>query len=171
VFQAVRGEEYKPAIRFVIAAAQKAGLDEDALQLWWDGMSDQTIKGRLHGWRLWAQYCEERGVTAQGMTELVNPAVQMANFATYVNKSQASDKWKSDSRPAAAVLVDLLLPGAKLAENAFFRRFSRSAVISVRRQSRYGDIWALGPVLDGIRNAPPVESLGWKAQQEEACSS
>jgi hypothetical protein len=34
VFLAVRGEAYKPAIRFVIAAAYRAGLDGGAVQLW-----------------------------------------------------------------------------------------------------------------------------------------
>jgi hypothetical protein len=60
VFLAVKGEDYKPAVRFVIAAARKAGLHEEASQLWWDGMSKETMKARLHGLRLLGHFRRER---------------------------------------------------------------------------------------------------------------
>jgi hypothetical protein len=99
------------------------------------------------------------------MSELVNPSVMMANFATYVDAAKVANKWKTDSRPAAVVLVDLLLPGARTTDNAFLRTFFRSATVTIRRRSKYGDIWALGPVLDGIRSSTPVEKLSWKRQK------
>jgi hypothetical protein len=164
----VKGEDYKPAIRFVVAAARKAGLDEEALELWWDGMSRETIKARLHGWRLLEHFCRERGLTAQGIMEMLNPTVLMANFIAFVDRSKVPSKWRTDSRPATSVVFGLLLPGAKLADNAFLRSSSRSAIVTVKRQSRYGDIWSMGPVLDGIRNAKPIEMLDWKEKKERA---
>jgi hypothetical protein len=74
VFLAVSGEVYKPAIRFVIATAYRADLDGRALQLWWDGMSDQMIKARLHGWLMWTQFCQERDMTVEGLAENVHAA-------------------------------------------------------------------------------------------------
>jgi hypothetical protein len=89
----------------------------------------------------------------------------MANFATYVDAAKVVNKRKTDSRPAAVVLVDLLLPGARTTDNAFLKTFFRSATVTIRRRSKYGDIWALGPVLDGIRSSTPVEKLSWKRQK------
>jgi hypothetical protein len=100
------------------------------------------------------------------MTEIANPGVVMANFATYLDGSGATNKWKADSRPAAIVLFDLLLPGANLTSNAFLRSFFRSASTAIKRHSKYSDIWDLGPVLDGIRMSTPVEKLDWKGQKE-----
>jgi hypothetical protein len=104
-------------------------------------------------------------LTVEGLAEVLNPAALITNFAAYLDKSKVSDRWKGDSRPAAAVLVDLLLPGAKLADNAFWRSFSRSIAVTIWRQSRYRDVWNMGPVLDGIRNAAPVERLNWKGKK------
>jgi hypothetical protein len=149
----------------VIDAARLAGLDDAALNLWFDGMSASSIKARLHGWLMWTCFCSERGLLAEGMLELSNPSVTMANFAAFVEGSKISAKWKADSRPAAVVLFDLLLPGARTTDNAFLRTFFRSATVTIRRHSKYGDIWALGPVLDGVRSSTPVEKLDWKRQK------
>jgi 2-keto-3-deoxy-6-phosphogluconate aldolase len=85
------------------------------------------IKARLHGMMMWTQFCAERGVSAQAMAEIANPGVVMANFATYVNDSKVTDKWKADSRPAAVILFDLLLPGVKL---------TGSATVTIRRLAK-----------------------------------
>jgi hypothetical protein len=105
------------------------------------------------------------------MAEIFNPAALMANFAAYVNGSKVSDKWRLDARPAAAVLVDLLLPNARITDNAFMRSFNRSIIVKVRRQLRYRDIWSMGLVLDGIRKAQPVDRLSWGNRKRDALSS
>jgi hypothetical protein len=128
-------------------------------------MSETKIRSRLHGWLMWLRFCEARGLAAQSIAELTNPSVTMANFATFVSQAKVSNKWKTDSRPAAVVIVDLLLPGARLTENAFLKTFFRSATGTIRRHSRYSDIWEMGPVLDGIRNSTPVGKLDWKRQK------
>jgi hypothetical protein len=60
----------------------------------------------------------------------------------------------------------LLLPGARQTDNTFLQSLNRSAIVMVKRQSKYGDIWSAGPVLDGIRNAKPIEMLNWKEKKE-----
>jgi hypothetical protein len=69
------------------------------------------------------------------MTEVLNSAVLIANFAAYLERNKVSDKRKNDSRSAAAVLVNLHLPDAKIVDNAFVRSLSRNGTITIRRQS------------------------------------
>jgi hypothetical protein len=47
-------------VRFVIEAAWFAGLEDLGLKDWFEGMSKDTIKGRLHGWKLWERFSRER---------------------------------------------------------------------------------------------------------------
>jgi hypothetical protein len=35
--------------------------------------------------------------------------------------------------------------------------FKRSAVVMIQTQSRYTDVWSMGGVLDGVRNATTVQ--------------
>jgi hypothetical protein len=47
-------------VKFGIEATWLAGLEDLAPTDWWEGMSKDTIKGRLHGWKLWEQFCREK---------------------------------------------------------------------------------------------------------------
>jgi hypothetical protein len=118
---------------WVLEAAQKAGLESRAMEKWFDGMSENTIRGRLHGWLMWKQFCDERNISIQGMQELTNPAVTMANFLAFLEDQNTPDSWKNDSRPAVLILLDLLLPGAKITDNAFLKSMFRSMSTVVKR--------------------------------------
>jgi hypothetical protein len=159
VFLRIKGKEYRPAIQMVIEAARRAGMEDEALGVWFDGMSADTIRARLHSWRLWEEYCRSRGITVTGMQELVNPAVVMANFLAYIQSAKVSEKWRCDARPAVLILLDLLLPGINVADNSFLKSMFRSVTVRVRRISKFRDIWSLGLVLDYIRNGRPLHCL------------
>jgi hypothetical protein len=42
------------------------GQSEQELHGWFGGMSKDTIKGRLHGWKLWEEFCTGRGILVAG---------------------------------------------------------------------------------------------------------
>jgi hypothetical protein len=158
----IQGAGYEPGVRFAIEAARRAGLEDRALTDWFKGMSKDTIKGRLHGWRLWQEFCAERNMSVVGMQELVNPAVTMANFLSYIRTSEVAQHWRDDGRPAVLILMDLLLPGANIANNLFLPSVTCSLTVRVRRMSTYRDMFDIGIVLDYIRQARPVHLLPWK---------
>jgi hypothetical protein len=99
------------------------------------------------------------------MMELFNPAVTMANVLVYVQDAQVKDHWRNDARPAAMILIDLLLPGARISSNLFLASITRSLTVRVKRMSQYQDIWDIGIVLDYIRRATPIHLLSWKRQK------
>jgi hypothetical protein len=131
-------------------------------------MSSDTIKGRLHGWFWWKEFCDRQNISALAMKELTNPAVTMANFLSYLEDRKAKESWKNDSRPAVLILFDLVLPGTNLSNNAFLKSMFRSMNTTVKRMSKYRDSWDLGIVLDYIRAATLMANLAWKDQMARA---
>jgi hypothetical protein len=53
VLQSIRGEQHEVGVRFLIEAAEHTNLEERGLEIWFKGMSKETITSRLHGWKMW----------------------------------------------------------------------------------------------------------------------
>jgi integrase len=158
----IKGVGYEPGILFVIEAARRAGMEDKALTDWFKGMSKDTVKGRLHGWKLWQEFCAGRHISVVGMQELMNPAVTMANFLSYIRTLEVSQHWRDDARPAVLILMDLLLLGAHISNNLFLASVMRSLTVRVKRMSKFRDMFDIAAVLAHIRQARPAHLLSWK---------
>jgi hypothetical protein len=54
---------------------------KEAFLVWWfNKFSDSARRKRLHGWRMWHDYCVENNYEPSDMSKLLNPAVVVADF-------------------------------------------------------------------------------------------
>ena len=50
-------DRHRPGMAFIVEVAKLAGMKEDHLEWWWSKMPESSRRKRLHGWRMWHDYC------------------------------------------------------------------------------------------------------------------
>jgi hypothetical protein len=90
VRDATKGEDFKLAIKLVIDFAQLAGLSDEALWVWFNGMSSSITRPRMHGWKLWSDYCAARDLNAWTMKDAFNLNALVADFVASLEEFMVS---------------------------------------------------------------------------------
>jgi hypothetical protein len=143
----------------VIAALYAATYSDRAMRVWWNGMSPSTIRARLHGWRAWANYCQEETVTPQDVKQAKDPVSLIVEFVAYMEDVNTPDSYRTEAIPAVKELFGILGATQGLAGHDFLKSVIRSTARRVHQQSKYRQIWDIGILFDHIRNGIPSEKL------------
>jgi hypothetical protein len=160
----VKGADYVPAVDWLVAAMRASNHSLRSLRRYWHGMSDSTVRSRLHGWRVWANYCKEEGITPQRVKQEKDPPPLMTDFVSYMQEVNTPDSYRTEAMPAVKELLHMLGATEGLNQNDFVKGVIRNTTRRINHQSKYREIWDLGILLDYIRQGPPAKKLPWDAQ-------
>ena len=148
-------------MRFATEICWVAGMSEETLDSWFADMSESTRTARLHGWRLWHEYCIERDTTPQAMARVRNPVLVISDFVVYMDRQRTPEKKIREAVVAAKEIFGFFRPElvpAMAADNVL-RTLVASAAAKVNRAPRYAAIWPLQQLLRFIANGPLNEAL------------
>jgi hypothetical protein len=67
-------------------ALYAATYSDRTMRAWWDGMSNSTIRARLHGWCVWANYRKQEK----------DPASLITEFVAYINEVNTPYSYRID---------------------------------------------------------------------------
>ena len=147
---------------FAIEICRRAGLNEQALALWFGGRSEAARRARLHGWRLWYSYCVENNLSADRLLQIPQPAVLVANFIVAMDAQGVKAYRIREAKVAVVELMEMLFPAlfASLQSSGLIKSMMTAVSSKTRRTARYHDIWSLHVLLDHIKAGPKAETLG-----------
>jgi hypothetical protein len=131
-------------MRFLAEVARIGGSKEEDFA-WWIGLfGGETLRHRLHGWRLWQSFCVENEFEPQNM-----------DTPQYLIK---------DTLPAIKDLFSLVNTAVVLLlnGNTILKSMIRAITAGTKRGSKYRRIWKLEVVLDFIRKGKPYADLPWR---------
>jgi hypothetical protein len=151
--------EYKPAIDIVIAAYKMGGATEFQMEAYFETLTPDMMKSRLHGWQLWHVYAKEQGVTLELLRQHPNPAFILGGFVRFLAESEIGDHKRREAMPAVQLIMEVVRPGFKVMESVYLRTIIQGYATGTVRQPRYKTIWNLGIMMDYIAKGPPSEKL------------
>jgi hypothetical protein len=71
---------------FVAECCKAAEADEEWVFQWFTKKSRETRRKRLHGWRLWQEFCTEKELTGAALRKAGNPAMIVTQFVWYMDE-------------------------------------------------------------------------------------
>jgi hypothetical protein len=151
--------EYKPAIDIVIAAYKMGGATEFEMEAYFETLTPDMMKSRLHGWQLWYVYAKEQGVTLELLRQHPNPAFILGGFVRFLAVSKIGDHKRREAMPAVQLIMEVVRPGFKIMESVYLKTIIQGYATGTVRQPRYKTIWNLGIMMDYIAKGPPSERL------------
>jgi hypothetical protein len=150
---AVRGDDYRQAIEWVIAALYVATYSERAMHVWWNNMTPSTIRSRLHDWRVWANYCQEEGVRPETVKQYKDPPSIVTEFVAYMADVDTPMSYRTEAIPAVKDLFRILGVGQSLDEHELLKGMIKGTTKRIHQQSRYRQILDIGIMFDYVRDA------------------
>ena len=157
----IKGERFQRATEFTLGILELAQTAEETLNTWFAGISEGGVRSRLHGWALWAEFCQRQGVTPMGIKTCCNPIQLVAQFVCDMYLEGASESWRREAMAALYELLGSLRWEVNFKENPFLKSVIRGCTTAVKRQSKYREIWDLGILLDYLRKEGDPEDLTW----------
>jgi hypothetical protein len=98
--------EYKPAIDLVIEAYKLAGATEYQMEAYFDALTGDQMKSRLHGWQLWYVYAKEQGITLRALQEHPNPAFVIGGFVRFLFVTKIAEHKRKEAMPWLQLILE-----------------------------------------------------------------
>jgi hypothetical protein len=87
------------------------------MHVWWDNMSPSMIRSRLHGWRVWANYCQEEAVGPETVKQEKDPPSLVTEFVAYMNQANTPMSYRTEAIPDLKDFFRILGVGQNLDEH------------------------------------------------------
>ena len=172
VVQSVADSRHRPGMIFMVKACEMGGMKEEFLSWWWSKMSASTRRKRLHGWRMWHDYCVENDYTSGDLVRLWNPVVVVSDFVGVLESIGTALYLIKESLTAVKSMYEILnakifrlLQGSPLINDTL-----RLSTSGVRRVSRYRTMWKLRVLLEYIRKDRSWKQLTWYQRTARAAA-
>ena len=158
----MKGDRFQVAADFVLLVLEYAGVMEKVIDVWMADWSKSMMRSRLHGWVLWAEFCERDGIRPENVGKIENMVLMVANFIADMYMEGAKESWRREAMPALYEILGAVEGNkGKYSENPFLRSVIRSCTLAVSRPSKYREIWDLGILLDYLREEGDPSKLSW----------
>jgi hypothetical protein len=163
VVQAVRDERHRPGMAFVVEECRFAGLSEKYLTWWLDKMGDSTRRKRLHGWRMWQDYCMENEYGPAEMWRFKNVVMVVSEFLASLEVVDTPLYLIKEALTAVKAMFEIVNASLyqQLNKSQMIGDVLRASTTGVKKVSKYRTIWKLEILLDYIQKGPPSERLDW----------
>jgi hypothetical protein len=151
-------------MEYVVEVCRLASVEEPHLVWWLNSKSESTRRQRLHGWRLWQEFCVENEVGPEGLATLVNPAITISRFIKANDEMNTPFYLIKESMTAIKELLEIANPNSLLLlrDSIIVKQSLQGAMTGVVKGTRYRQIWKLEVMLQFVARGPPTEELGGK---------
>jgi hypothetical protein len=149
-------------MRFVVECGKAAGVTEQFLFNWFDYKSKETRRKRLHGWRLWQEFCLEKGYTGEDLKAADNPPIIVTQFLWYLEEKGIKAYRVSEAYTAVHALWEIIRCGMTriIGESLMVREALQRNTGATKKGPRYREIWDLRILVEYIRKGPEPHLLG-----------
>ena len=156
-------DRHRPGMGFLVEVARLAGMKEDHLQWWWSRIPESTRRKRLHGWRMWQDYCMENGYQPADMRTFTNPVLEVSRFLATLETVGTPIYLVKEALTAVRALLEMADPRIlpMLKDSPMIADTIRISTTGLKQVSKYRSIWKLDLLIDYIRDGPPSEELEW----------
>jgi hypothetical protein len=147
----------------VIEVYRLAQARESFLEWWWRELTQSTRRKRLHGYRMWQEYCVENEYEPSDMAGFPNAVMVVADFIKSLQVINTSSYLIKEALTAVRGLFEVAKEGLLqvLQNSQMISEALRTSTTGVKRVSRYRTIWKLEVLLAHIRSGPPTRQLQW----------
>jgi hypothetical protein len=163
VIKAVTDERHRPGMAFVVEVFRIGKVKESFLVWWFNKFSESARRKRLHGWRMWQDYCVPNNFSLSDMSELHNPAMVVADFVSSLEVVDTQIYLIKEAVTAVKSLLEVADPRSSslLRDSQILEDALRASNTAVKGVSKYRTIWKLEKLLEYMRKGPPHEQLSW----------
>jgi hypothetical protein len=157
---------------FVVEVFRLHSVKEAFLVWWFNKFSDSARRKRLHGWRMWHDYCVENKYEPTDMSKLPNPAIVVADFVASLEMVDTQIYLIKEAVTAVKSLMEVAEPKnlTLLKDSQILEEALRAASTGVKGTSKYRTIWRLQILLDYMRSGPPHDQLSWQRLMARAAA-
>jgi hypothetical protein len=161
--QTVTDERHRPGIAFAVEIYRLAQVKEAFLEWWWRELTQSTRRKRLHGYRMWQEYCVENGYDPSDMAGFPNTVTIVADFIASLQVTSTPLYLIKEALTAVKGLFEVAKQGLfqVLQSSQMISEALRASITGVKKGSKYRTIWRLEVLLEHIRSGPPTQELEW----------